>query len=156
MGALGALKCDVVAAGAAAALALAACGEGGSPGDLFVVERSGTVPGAKLTLRIADDGGAYCNGGDRVELTSEQLLEARELRRALDGDKREEEVPGLAERGLRLPPARGGLPSVFRFRVRSEEGTIAFADNSKAPSDALPRLVKLTRDVAREQCGLAR
>lgn len=140
---------------AVAAAGLVGCGEGGSPGDLFVVERTGTVPGARLTLRLIDDGGASCNGAPRVDISSEQLLEARELRRALDGNERKDER-GLAQDGLDLPPAPGGPPSIFRFRVRSEEGTISFADSSKSPTDVPPRIVKLTRDIARGPCGLPR
>lgn len=140
----------------ALALALGACGQGGPPADLFVVERDGTVPGARLTLRVTDDGGAYCNDGPRREISSAQLLEARELRRALDGSVRDEDEPGLAERGVRLGPGRTGIPSIFRFRVRSEEGTIAFADTSRGAGDVPPRIVKLTRDVARGPCGLDR
>jgi hypothetical protein len=139
----------VLAALAGAAALAAGCG-GGPPADLFVVTRSGTIPGAGLTLRLTDDGGAYCNSARRAEITSDQLLEGRELRRALDG---EDEKPGLADRRLRLPAEPG---SVLRYRVRSEDGTIAFADNSPRQPPALPRLVKLTRDVARQACGLAR
>ena len=137
-------------------LVLAGCGGGPPVADLFVVERSGTVPGARLTLRVTDDGGGHCNGGPRVGITSEQLLEARELRRELDGSERDEEERGLAEDGLSLPPGPTSLPSIFSYRVRSKEGTIRFSDTSRGPGDVLPRIVKLTRDVARGPCGLAR
>jgi hypothetical protein len=111
------------------------------------------VPGARLTLRITDDGGAYCNDLGRREITSEQLIEARELRRALDGDKREEEKPGLAERGIRLQPGR---ITTLSYRVRSEQGTVAFSDTSPNQPAAFYRLAKLTRDVAKGPCGLPR
>jgi hypothetical protein len=134
-----------------APILLAGCG-GGPPADLFVVQRTGSVPGAALTLRLTDDAGAYCNALGRREVTSEQLIEAREIRRELDGDPRKPEVEGLAERKLRLP-ASG--PTIFAYRVRSEEGVITFHDTSRG-YDAVPRILKLTRDVARESCGLAR
>ena len=133
-------------------LAVSACGGGGPPADLFVVTRAGSVPGAALTLRITDDAGAYCNDGGRKEITSEQLIEARDLRRSLDGDPRDPDVKGLAERGLSLP-ATGA--TIYSFRVLSEEGTFSFHDSSRG-YDAVPRILKLTRDVARESCGLAR
>lgn len=135
-----------------AVLILAGCGQGGPPADLFVVERDGTVPGARLDLRITDDGGAYCNGGDRGELTSEQLLTAREIRRALDG-KRDED--GLASRNARFAP---GPRTIFSFRVRSEDGVVAFTETSRGLPKELVQLVKLTRDVARapEGCDLSR
>jgi hypothetical protein len=136
---------------AALAVLGAGCGEGGPPGDLFVVERSGSVPGAALRLRLTNDGGAYCNDLARRELTSDQLLEARELRRALNGEKEEDEGP--ADRDLRLPAGRG---SVFAFRVQTEDGRVEFADNSRGAPEGLADLVKLTRDVARGACGLER
>ncbi|WP_205699237.1 hypothetical protein [Conexibacter sp. SYSU D00693] len=143
----------------AAAMVAAGCGEGGPPADLFVVERSGSVPGARLELRLTDDGGAYCNGGERREVSSAQLLEARELQRELDGDPKEEGDRGLADDGFRAgakPDGAGGLRTIFSYRVRSEDGTISFADTSTGPGDVLPRFVKLTRDVARGPCGLPR
>jgi len=47
---------------AALALALVASGCGTPSPDLFVVNRSGTIPGAKLTLRVVDDGSVRCDG----------------------------------------------------------------------------------------------
>jgi hypothetical protein len=61
---------------AVAAAGVTACSGPQSP-DLFLVKRTGTIPGARLTLRISDDGGAFCNGGPRKEITSAQLIEAR-------------------------------------------------------------------------------
>jgi hypothetical protein len=141
---------------AASALALAAttaaCG-GGPPADLFLVTRTGTVPGAKLTVRFIDDGGASCNGGPRHDITSEQLIEARELRRELDGEKEDDAEPGLAEQHLDLPPGR---ITTMSYRVRSEHGTVAFSDTSAHQPQAFYRLAKLTRDVAQRACRLAR
>ena len=73
------------AAGAlAAALTLAACGAGAPAHDLFLVQRGGAIPGAKLALRVTDDGRASCNRGPLVEITSAQLIDARELQRDLE------------------------------------------------------------------------
>ena len=135
-----------------ALVCLAACG-GGPPGDVFVVKRDGSVPGAKLRLQISDDGGAYCNDGDRKDITSDQLIEAREIRRELNGDPREpEETPGIARKNLSLP-ATGS--SIYSFKVRSEEGTFNFYDNSRG-QPVIGRIIKLTRDIAKQSCGLAR
>jgi hypothetical protein len=135
---------------AACAGAVAAC-NAPTPADLFVVHRTGSIPGARLTLRLADDGGAYCNGGSRHEISSAQLIEARELRRELDGVP--DRTVGLAQRHLRLPPGR---VSTLSYRVRSEGGTVAFSDTSPHQPQAFYRLAKLTRDIARGPCGLAR
>jgi hypothetical protein len=132
----------------AAAVALAALtlagGCGGAASDLFVVTRSGDVPGARLTLRITDDGRASCNGRPLVDITSAQLITAREAQRDLKDP---------AEASLRLPPGR---EPVFSYRVRSEDGTVAWSDDSSRQPPVLFQLAKLTRDVAKGPCRLAR
>jgi hypothetical protein len=132
----------------AAALAAAACG--GEAGDLMAVERTGSVPGARLELRFTVDGRAACNRGELRQLPSAQVLIAREIERALSG---EDDRPGLAERGLNLP-ARPG--SILRYRARVPDGSVRFADTSPGQPAAFYRLAKLTRDVARGVCGLPR
>ena len=66
----------LTAAVLALAATTAACG-GGPPADLFLVTRTGTVPGAELTVRFIDDGAVSCNGGPRRDITSEQLIDIR-------------------------------------------------------------------------------
>ena len=126
------------------ALAVAACGAGAPAHDLFLVQRAGSIPGARLALRVTDDGRASCNRGPLVEITSAQLIAARELQRDLDP---------LAKRRFALAPGGG---SVLRYRVVLEDGAVRFADDSRRQPAALFRLAKLTRDVARGACGLAR
>ena len=130
--------------------ALAAC-SGPAPADLFLVQRTGTIPGAKLTLRLTDDGGAYCNEGKRHELTSAQLITAREIRGELDG-RRDDDV-GLAEKHIALRPGR---VTSLSYKVRSEKGTVIFSDTSAGQPQTFYRLAQLTREVARGACGLAR
>lgn len=141
----------LIALALAALAALAGACNGPTPADLFVVSRTGTIPGAKLTLRFIDDGAVSCNGGPRKEITSGQLITARELRRELDGEK--EEDVGLAEKHLDLPP---GSVTTLSYRVRSENGTVAFSDTSAHQPQAFYRLAKLTRDIAKQVCGLPR
>jgi hypothetical protein len=139
-----------VLAALVAALAAAGC-SGPEPVDLLAVQRTGSIPGARLDLRIADDGGAYCNRrSERHEVTSAQLIEARELRRELDG---EDEKVGLAARHIVLPPGR---VTTLSYRVISEKGEVSFSDTSAGQPQAFYRLAKLTRDVARGACGLPR
>jgi hypothetical protein len=128
----------------AAVVVLAAAGCGGAAHDLFVVTRSGDVPGARLTLRVTDDGRASCNGRSLVEITSDELIVARQAQRDL-------KTPAKA--ALRLPP---GPESVFSYRARSEDGTVAWSDDSQRQPAVLFRLAKLTRDVAKGPCHLAR
>jgi hypothetical protein len=129
------------AAGTAAALALAACGTP-SP-DLFVVRREGTVPGAKLMLLVSDTS-ARCNGGQAQELSSDQILEARDITREL----------------LKIQSGKVAVPSappaqIFRFSVRTEDGTLRYGDTAQRP-DVLPRLTRFVRRVAIDVCGLQR
>ena len=129
--------------GAALLLALAAagCGNRTSP-DLFVLERTGAGPGARLSLRVQDDGQVSCNRAARRRLPDDALLDAREIARELN-----EVAPRT------LPPGRR---SVLAYRVKLEEGTVRFSDSSRRQSKAMFLTQAFTRRVAREVCGLAR
>jgi len=138
------------AAAVSVGLALALAGCGGRAADLIAVQRSGDIPGAKLTLVITDDGRAHCNGGPDRMINSRQLIDAREIVRGLEGEK--DEV-GPADRHLRLPPGRG---SILRYAVRVQAGSVSFADTSPRQPAAFFRLARLTRAVAKGPCGLPR
>jgi hypothetical protein len=126
---------------AAAALALAACGTP-SP-DLFVVHRTGSVPGAELLLLVSDTT-VRCNRAAPRPLSSEQTLEARDITKVLlDFQRSKASLPPA-------PPAQ-----IFRFSVRSEAGTLRYGDTTQRPS-VLPRLSRFVRDVAIGLCGLQR
>jgi hypothetical protein len=135
-------RAAAVALVALVALAISACG--GEARDLFLVTRSGDVPGARLTLRITDDGRASCNGKPLVDITSGQLIAARETERDLA-------KPAKAQ--LRLAP---GPQSVFSYRVRTQDGGVAWSDDSARQPTVLFKLAQLTRDVAKGPCRLAR
>lgn len=130
--------CCVLALGAFTTLA---CGTP-SP-DLFVVERDGTVPGARLTLLVSDQT-VRCNDAAAKNLTSAQIIEARDIRRDLllvqTGD---EPIPDA-------PPAQ-----FFRFEVQTEQGTLRYPDTQQRPP-VLPRLSRFVRRVAIDTCGLKR
>jgi hypothetical protein len=131
----------VIAAVTAAGLLLAGCG--GPSADLFLVERTGTIPGARLSLLVSDDGSARCNGRDKRDMGSSLLLDARELARDLDpaGGRRE------------LAPAPN---AVLRYFVRLENGTVSFSDASRGLRPVDLRLAAFTREVARQVCRLRR
>jgi hypothetical protein len=132
------------AAVAIAAVAVAAGGCGADYPDLFVLTRSGSIPGAKLTLLVNDGGTVRCNGAKAVRLPDPQLLSARDIATRLADD---------ADRGLVLPAAPG---SVLRFRLRSQDGTVTFSDTDAARRPELGKAVAFARTVARDVCGLAR
>lgn len=135
--------------GLLAAALLGGCG--GPSADLFVVERTGSLPGARLTIVVDDGGFVRCNGGDPRQISSDQLIDAREIARALNGATEQE--PGPARRNLVLAPGPG---AIMRYDVRSEGGSVAFADTSKRQPQAFYRVAQLTRVLAKQVCGLPR
>ena len=124
-----------------AAASLSACGTP-SP-DLFVVNRDGTVPGAKLKLLVSDQS-ARCNDAPAKPLTSPQIIEARGLRRDL----------------LELQQSKDAIPAagpaqIFSYVVETEEGKLSYPDRQQRPA-VLPRLTRFVRRVAIDTCGLER
>ncbi|HEU4979437.1 MAG TPA: hypothetical protein VFT42_11110 [Solirubrobacteraceae bacterium] len=128
----------------AGACALAAAGCGAEAPDLFLLTRSGSIPDARLRLRVTDDGQASCNGRPLVEITSAQLIAAREVQR--DATK-------LAKRGARLPPQRG---SVLSYTLRTQDGSVRFSDDSLHQPPVLFRAAALARSIAQGACRLPR
>jgi len=137
----GAAATLAAAAVAVAALVLSACGTP-SP-DLFVVNRTGNVPGAELHLLVSDTS-VRCNLGKPRPLSSEQTLDARDITKDLLEFQRSKAA---------LPPAPPA--QIFRFAVRDEAGTLRYGDTTQKPT-VLPRLTRFTRDIAVGLCGLAR
>ncbi|HEX6390626.1 MAG TPA: hypothetical protein VFZ89_14300 [Solirubrobacteraceae bacterium] len=129
---------------------LAGCGGGTPSADLFVVKRSGTIPGAKLTLLVSDGGSVRCNDGPEREISSEQLIDARAILRDLEGERDED---GPIDESLTLPPLRN---SIMRYEVRAEDGRVAFSDTSRGQPQVFYEVAKFTRDVAKGACGLPR
>ena len=138
------------AAGAAAALvalavalALAVGGCGGASADLFAVQRTGSAPGARLSMVVNDAGTVRCNGRKPVDIADADLLDARQLTR---------DLASMAKRHLVLA-ARPG--SVFAYSVRTADGSIRFADTSRPLRPALQRLSLLVLKLARSDCHLS-
>jgi hypothetical protein len=121
-------------------LAVGVAGCGGPPADLFVANRTGSVPGAKLEMLVSD-GSVRCNGGKEHEISSAQVLEGRAIATDLETVKQSD-----------IPREK---PGIFAYEVRSESGTIRFVDRNTTPS-VLPHIVRLVRDLARTECGLVR
>ena len=132
-----------VAAAATALIGIVVGSCGTASPDLFVVERDGTVPGAKLELLVSDQT-ARCNDGPVKDLTSAQIVEARDIRRDLLLLQAEDEAIPEA------PPAQ-----FFTFAVQTEEGTLRYPDTQQRPV-LLPRLSRFVRRVAIDTCGLKR
>lgn len=122
-------------------IAIAGCGGIKAP-DLFVVERSGSVPGARLTLLVDEEGNVRCNGGKELKLSDPQIIQARAL---------QEELKESAEARLSLQAKAG---SVLSYRVRDENGLVSFADDSAGQPKVLRNLALFVLQVAQGVCRL--
>ena len=128
--------CAVVAAGM-----IAGCG-GVVSSDLFVVERSGSSPHARLTLLVNEEGGVTCNGRQAPKLDDPQIIKARDI---------QEDLLKPATNHLSLPPRPG---SVLSYRVRDENGTVRFSDNSAGQPAVLRELQLFVLQTAQQSCHL--
>jgi hypothetical protein len=125
---------------ACAALALAGCFDVRSP-DLFVLTRTGQ--GSKLTLLVNDGGTIRCNGGKAKPVSDTTLIAARDLADNLAND---------AQDKLTIPPKPG---SVYYFRIRLEQGTVAFPDRAASGRKTLAQAALFATQAAQRDCGLS-
>jgi hypothetical protein len=129
-----------------ATTALAGCGGIKAP-DLFLVERSGSGPHARLTLLVNEEGRVHCNGvgsrgGRELKLSDKQLVLARAI---------QEDLQEPASEHLALAPARG---SVLSYYVRDQDGSVRFSDNSRGQPKVLRELTLFVLRAAQSVCGL--
>jgi hypothetical protein len=118
-----------------AAIALGACG--GPAADLFELIRSGTVPGADITLVPSGDGSVRC-AGHRRELPDKLLLKAENFDLSYHA-KRHEELPS-------------GSDPVYTYVVRTPDGTFGYSDDSPHLGPQLRALAAWTFTVAKQIC----
>lgn len=122
------------------------CGGIVSP-DLFIVYRTGSAPGAKLTMLVNEEGVVHCyqdsaHPGPARHLSDPQIIEARTI---------QEDLEGPASRHQSLPPASG---SVLHYYLRDANGSVRFSDNSAHQPAAMRKLGLFVLSVAQEVCGL--
>lgn len=127
-------------------LLLAACGGITAP-DLFIVQRSGSDPDARLTLLVNEEGGVHCNGvatrnGRKLKLDDSALVQARAI---------EEDLKEPASAHLSLAP---GPQSVLSYAVRDEDGSVRFSDNSRGQPKVLRQLALFVLQTSQRVCGL--
>jgi len=120
---------------------IAGCGGIKAP-DLFIVQRTGSGPGARLTLLVNEEGGVNCNGGPTLKLSDPQLVQARAIQEALRDS---------ASRNLSLA---AGPSSVFSYYVRDENGTVRFSDNSPSQPKVLRQLQLFVLQASQQVCHL--
>jgi hypothetical protein len=127
----------------ALAVALASSGCGGvQAADLFIVQRNGSTPQARLTLLVNEEGVVRCNGGPPLRLSDPQIVRARDI---------QEELHGPASKHLSLP-ARPG--SVLSYYVRDVDGTASFSDNSRGQPAVLRQLALFVLQTSQQLCHL--
>jgi hypothetical protein len=110
--------------------------------DLFVVQRSGSTPQARLTVLVNEEGIARCNGGPGHRVSDPQLIQARTI---------QERLRDYASRHERLAAQPG---SVLAYHVRDQDGSVVFADNSLHQPHVMRELVAWTLAVAQQVCKL--
>jgi hypothetical protein len=120
---------------------LAACGGIRAP-DLFIVQRSGNVAGAHLTLLVNEEGGVHCNGGRVLKLSDPQLIEARSI---------QEDLREPASKHTSLP---AGSQSVLSYYARDENGSVQFSDDSQDQPPVFRRLAAFVLQTAQTVCRL--
>jgi hypothetical protein len=125
-----------------AALAVVGCGQPSA--DLFTVTRGGSITGAHVVLRVTDDGHVSCNGGELREISSDDLIRAREVARKL-------EEP--AQKGVVLRPRPG---STLNYAIHIGGDTVRFADNARGQDQEMYKAALLVRQLAKGPCGLPR
>lgn len=123
-------------------VALAGCGA--DYPDLLVLDRTGSLPGARLSLLVNDGGTVRCNGGEPRQLPARLLLDARTIARDLMEEAADD---------LELPAPSGSL---LRYRLRTQDGTVTFSDVDAVRRPKLAPVIVFTRAVAQDVCGLAR
>ena len=124
-----------------AALGLSGC-TGITAPDLFIVNRTGAVPGARLTLLVNEEGGVRCNAGKPLKISDRQLIFAREI---------SEELEKPSSSHLSLPP---GPSSVLSYYVRDANGAVRFSDDSTGQPQVLHKLALFVLEVAQGVCHL--
>lgn len=133
----------LVVAACTAILVLASCGTQQSA-DLFVVKRTGKIPGANLTLLVSDGGTARCNGGSPQPLPNDMLLQAREITKQLAEDK------------TKPVPAIGVVNPIYEFEVKFGAGGVSWQDGNPHVPESFKQIAYLTRRIAKQVCHLTR
>jgi hypothetical protein len=131
----------------ASLILLVGCGGGIAAPDLFIVQRTGSGPGARLTLVVNEEGGVHCytnpaHRGPTLKLSDPLLIRARAI---------QEELHEQASEHLSLPPGSG---SVLSYYLRDENGTVRFSDNSPGQPKVFRELALLVLEVAQQVCHL--
>jgi hypothetical protein len=106
---------------------------------VYKVIRSGSIPGADVTLVPSEDGTVRCDG-HRHQLPDPLLLTAENLA---------DQLQAPATRGERL---RSGAHPIYTYVVTTPAGTFSYSDDSPHQGSALYALQAWVRKVVRTVC----
>jgi hypothetical protein len=121
---------------------VAGCGQ--KSADLFTVTRDGSISRAHVVMHVTDDGHVSCNGGPLHQISSDELIRAREVARELT-------EPAADHVVLRARPG-----STLRYAVSIDGDTVRFADNALGQKPEMFEAALLVRQFAKGRCGLPR
>jgi len=137
------VRLPLLVATVTALLLLTSCGTQTSA-DLYLIKRTGKIPGANLTLLVTDNGSVRCNGGPPRPLPNDMLLQSRELTKQLAEDQ-SKPIPMI------------GVPnSIYDFTVTFGAGKVGWQDGNPYVPESFKQLAYLTRRIAKQVCGLKR
>jgi hypothetical protein len=125
----------------AGSIALSACSGTVVQDDLFV-QRTGSGPGANLSLVVNDAGTASCNRRPSVPISGSQLIEARYIQMTMQPQ---------ASAGLTLGP---GPAPVLHYTVHTPDGHVSFYDDSPRQPGIFSQIMLLTLQIAQQACHL--
>jgi hypothetical protein len=123
------------------ALALPGCGLEVQLQDLFLLTRTGQ--GTTLRLVVNDSGTIRCNGGPTRTLSSAQLIQARVL------------ADGLATDATKHLTIARAPDTVFYYRIKLQQGTVAFPDHAAGTHETLAQAELFAAQAAQKPCHLA-
>jgi hypothetical protein len=126
-------------AAALVVVAAALIGCGGSAGDLIAISTTGGgSPHARYV--VTGDGLASCNGGKDKTLSSQTVLDAREVERELTdyAEKRSSFMNGPA--GAR------------RYVASTKDGIVTWAEGARSAPPVIAKAILLTQNIKSEVC----
>jgi len=133
-------RAGMLAMGVVVAVLIAGCFDVQSA-DLFLLTRTGQ--GKTLTMLVNDGGTIRCNGGKAKPISNTALITARDLSDNLATD---------AAGKLNIPKSPG---EVYYYRIRLQQGTIAFPDRASAGHKVLAQAELFAAQAAQQECGLS-
>jgi hypothetical protein len=122
-----------------AALAVALTGCGGSAGDLMAISTTGGgTPHARYV--VTGDGLGSCNGGKEKTLSSQTVLDAREVERE------------LTDYAKKRSSFTNGPAGARRYVASTKDGLVTWTEGARGAPPVIGKAILLTQNLKREAC----